>query len=376
MLHTYFADPERATDQELTTEIEIANDSPVISGLLNSISGMLAILNEHRQILALNVSFLKMLGIEDPFETLGLRPGEAVGCIHANKGPCGCGTSKLCSTCGAAIAIVSSLSEDKPAEKICSLTINKGEQEIDLALLVRSQPINIKEQRFLLLFLQDITLQQQRAALENTFFHDVNNMLSTIVMASELLTTNDIDNAKYINAIQKSASRLRDEVAIQRNLLQGESYTYKPFWVEVKPEQIIEELQTFVSILPQAHNKKVHFQLSCKNKSIKTDLSLLLRTLNNMIKNALEATDPGREVKVWLDDDDNNFSFHVWNHIPIPEGIGYRIFQRNFSTKEGDGRGIGTFSMKLFGEKVLGGKIEFTSSQEKGTEFKFTLPLY
>jgi sensor histidine kinase regulating citrate/malate metabolism len=55
----------------------------------------------------------------------------------------------------------------------------------------------------------------------------------------------------------------------------------------------------------------------------------------------------------------------------VPE-ISNRLFQRNFSTKSEAGRGIGTYSMKLFGEKVLGGKVSFTSSEEDGTLFKFS----
>jgi sensor histidine kinase regulating citrate/malate metabolism len=37
------------------------------------------------------------------------------------------------------------------------------------------------------------------------------------------------------------------------------------------------------------------------------------------------------------------------------------------------GRGIGTYSMKLFGEKYLKGKVWFTSSAENGTSFFFEL---
>ena len=109
-MDTYFAPAERANENELVAEIEMVNKNPVMSGLLHSISGLLAILDEHRQIIAFNDSFLKMLGIHDPSEALGLRPGESLQCIHAHEEPGGCGTSKFCSTCGAAIAIVSSLS--------------------------------------------------------------------------------------------------------------------------------------------------------------------------------------------------------------------------------------------------------------------------
>ena len=116
-METYFAEAERASEKELVAEIVTVNNSPVMTGLLHLISGLLLILNVHRQIVSLNSSLLKMLGIEDTSEALGLRPGEALQCIHAHEEPAGCGTTKYCSTCGAAIAIVASLSQDKPAER-------------------------------------------------------------------------------------------------------------------------------------------------------------------------------------------------------------------------------------------------------------------
>ena len=104
-------------------------------------------------------------------------------------------------------------------------------------------------------------------------------------------------------------------------------------------------------------------------------MSLLLRVICNMITNAFESTEENGTVKVLLEQNDNFLSFCVWNWQPIPQDIARRIFQRNFSTKDGAGRGIGTYSMKLFGEQILGGQVSFTTSQKEGTVFRFSLPL-
>ena len=37
--------------------------------------------------------------------------------------------------------------------------------------------------------------------------------------------------------------------------------------------------------------------------------------------------------------------------------------------------GCGTYSMKFFGENILGGKVSFTSSETKSTLFRFSLPV-
>jgi signal transduction histidine kinase len=372
-MDTCFATAERTDKNDLVAEIKIINNNPVMTGLLHSVSGLLAILDEHRQVVALNDSFLKMLGIDDPEKSLGLRPGEALQCIHAHEEPAGCGTTKFCSTCGAAIAIVSSLEQDRPVEKVCALTAKRGEATIDIVLLVRSNPIIIDEKRFLLLFVQDITLQHQRATLERTFFHDINNMLTGLVGTIDLLALQDSES-DIVKMISRSSLRLTQEIKMQKCLLQDANCLYQPVRYKILPKLVIEELQSFFVNHPATLNKNIHFSTSGPNLSVNTDFSLLLRVLCNMITNALEATGENGTVKVWFEQNHNLLSFCVWNDKTIIEDIALRIFQRNFSTKEETGRGIGTYSMKLFGEKYLGGKVSFTTSQEEGTVFKFSLP--
>jgi sensor histidine kinase regulating citrate/malate metabolism len=94
-----------------------------------------------------------------------------------------------------------------------------------------------------------------------------------------------------------------------------------------------------------------------------------------MVINALEATNDNGEIKIWLDYIDDSLIFSVWNQGQIPEETALRIFQRNFSTKKQLGRGIGTFSMKLFGEQILGGDVDFTTSLKDGTIFRFACPV-
>lgn len=372
-METYFAPAGRVNENELVAEIKIVSQNPLVSGLLHLIGGLLAVLDEHRQIIALNNSFLQMLGVVNPEKALGLRPGEALQCIHAHDEPAGCGTTKFCSTCGAAIAIVSSLGQDKPVEKICALSANRGGKEVDIVLLVKSHPIKIDNKKFLLLFLQDISQQQQRAALERTFFHDVNNMLSMLVCATELLVLEE--PSKLAKTILQASLRLTKEVAIQRCLSQSESYDYHPSWLEFTTGQVIEELHSLFANHPAAIGKNISISENYPVVSFTIDISLLLRILCNMIINALEATAENGEVKIWFEHDGDFLSFCVWNVQEIPPDITNRIFQRNFSTKEQAGRGIGTYSMKLLGEKILGGQVSFITSKPEGTIFRFTYPV-
>ena len=373
-METYFASPERADSNLLASEIDIISSSPVMSGLLTSVNGLLAIVNEHRQVVALNDSFLKMLGIDDPSESLGLRPGEILNCIHCNDEPSGCGTTRYCSTCGAAIAMVSSIESGNPSEEICALSARMNNTDVEMVLKVKSQCIDIETRRFILLFLQDITLQMHRAALERTFFHDLNNMIGILSGATELLALES--SSELIDMVQKAVMRLKREVDIQKFLLQGESTDYKIVLQKVTTREIIEELKACFSSHPLCFDRKIEFPENYPDISFSTDVTLLIRVLSNMIINALEATDEEGIIRVSLERLYESLRFSVWNDGEIPPEVAVRIFQRNFSTKGQDGRGTGTYSMKLLGEKILKGKVTFFSSVEEGTTFTVVCPLY
>ncbi len=372
-MKTHFASPERTPVQDLKSEIELISTNPLVSGLLNTANGVLAILDDNRQIVAVNDSFLQMLGIDDPQHSLGLRPGEVLNCVHAHDEEGGCGTSSSCASCGAAVAIVASQEKNEPVERICALAANNGETKTDMALKVRSHPIMIENKRFLLLYLMDITSQQRRAAFERTFFHDINNLLFMLVGESELLYE-DLPSPRTKNILH-AARRLRDEIKLQRILLEEGSFKYFPTKHETSPGLLLAEQESYLVAHPAAYKKTIEFPENCPDVRIVTDLSLVSRVLSNMIINALEATEKNGIVRIRTEVQDGVLSFHVWNAGVIPAKYANRIFQRNFSTKNQDGRGIGTFSMKFFGERILGGKVYFTTSTEKGTRFTFSLPI-
>jgi signal transduction histidine kinase len=372
-MDSYYAPAVRASKHTLEAEIEIVDKSPVVGALLHSVSGLLAVVNEQRQVIALNNTFLAFLGIKNPTKILGLRPGEVIDCIHAFDEPAGCGTTRYCSSCGAAIAMVTSLNNNETTEKICALSANRNGKTTDLALLVKAHPVNIDKKRFLLLFLQDITRQEQHAALERTFFHDINNSVNMLVGISDLL--NEENPGHLADVVHKISLRLVNEITLQRCLSPDRFSDYKPVLLNINIGETLDELQSILSNHPVAGAKKISIDRTCAAAMITSNQSILLRILCNMAINALEATEEYGEVKIWVETNEHAIVFCVWNNLPIPHEIMPRIFQRYFSTKAQTGRGIGTYSMKLFGERYLGGKVNFSSTEADGTVFRFSLPV-
>ncbi|NBD35045.1 MAG: sensor histidine kinase [Chloroflexi bacterium] len=375
-VETYFAPAERAHGDVLQADIEIISQNPVIDTVMHVVGGFVAVLNEHRQILALNKTFLETLDIDNIDHTLGLRLGEAIHCIHACEQPGGCGTSQFCSTCGAAIAMVASLAHNTSEARECVATVRKEGKFVDLYFQVRCCPISFRGQQFLLLFLQDATLQQQQAALERAFFHDINNTIGALVLNSQLLNLqNDREKTSILaKRIKQLAVQLGKEVEIQSVLSHKRSHIYQVMPQRIAIEEMLQEIQGAFANHPVAVGKTLQRPQRTPDVQLVTDATLLRRILMNMLVNAFEATPSGGEVKLWVETSDQSVTFCVWNRQAIPSDVARRVFQRNFSTKAESGRGLGTYTMKLFGETYLGGTVGFTTSDAEGTVFRLCLP--
>jgi hypothetical protein len=53
-METYFAPADRANPADLEKDISFASHNPIIDALMGCVGGLLAVINERRQILALN----------------------------------------------------------------------------------------------------------------------------------------------------------------------------------------------------------------------------------------------------------------------------------------------------------------------------------
>jgi len=122
-----------------------------------------------------------------------------------------------------------------------------------------------------------------------------------------------------------------------------------------------------------AAGKTITVASESDNVAFRSDHSLLLRVLGNMLKNALEATSAGETVTLETNLEENRVEFRVHNPDFMPREVQLQVFKRSFSTK-GKGRGIGTYSIRLFVTRYLGGSVDFESSKERGTTFRVRLP--
>lgn len=372
---TWFAPAERAGSDEVAKMSRIVQENPLFRAILDSIDGYLMILNPQRQVLAMNHQLLNDLKIEDPKCLVGERPGEILCCIHAAKGPGGCGTSKQCATCGAVISIMASQVEGEPVTNECLATVSHGPIEESLEFRVRATPIHIGKNEFTVLVFHDISGDKRRQALERTFFHDIMNTVGGLLGWSSLMQTIDgLDPKEASSRILALSRRLKSEIEEQRRLLNAENGTLVLETQTVRVRDLLAGIRTTFEANDIAKNKRLEMTDAGEDEQIATDPSLLERILTNMTKNAFEAMVDGETVRIEFARKDGRAVFSVSNPGYMPEEVQLQMFKRSFSTKAKSGRGIGTYSMKLFGERYLGGSVSFRSTRDDGTTFWIELP--
>ncbi|HEX7413601.1 MAG TPA: ATP-binding protein, partial [Bacteroidia bacterium] len=108
---------------------------------------------------------------------------------------------------------------------------------------------------------------------------------------------------------------------------------------------------------------------------VKADKDQLLRILNNLINNAVQAIQTSTRGRITLTilKEDANFRVSVAdNGVGIDDAVKQKIFQPNFSTKS-YGTGLGLAMCKRMIEQH-GGTIWFESEQGRGCTFYFTIP--
>ncbi len=360
---------------------ENIKESTFVKKIADTLPCIVLVINDDKEVIYFNQNLPNLLEAENPnidlsddLKIIGKKLGDIFHCINAKRTGKGCGFSDFCGECGIAKSVSQSYTGSADAFFECRISTTENES-FDFQVL--STVYDFNDKRFTFVSLEDISEHKRKEVLEHTFFHDINNLLHIINAYSELLSS-DLDHPskeRFLTSIKTAAQRMKDEIDTHKRIIQAENGSLAVNMTEVNSIEILAELTTLFTKSKTWADKHILIDDNVMIVDFKTDKAILLRILNNMTKNALEASSDCGDVKVncYVKDESIIFNVHNCGYIPYPaQG---QIFQRSFSTK-GKGRGIGTYSMKLFGEKYLNGKVWFESSMQNGTSFNISIPLY
>lgn len=389
-LTTAFAPAPRSAPEEVKRQHALIKGLPQVVRFMDAMPTPSLVLNVQRQIIFANCAFLKLVGVQDAAELVGLRhgeavdcirtavlgqrPGEATRCVHAQESPGGCGTTIFCKNCGAIRAILNSQAGVEDVQE-CRLLRHSGQHTEALDLRVWARPLEVEGTAFTVFTVVDISNEKRRQTLERIFFHDILNTAGGVHGLADLLrdTKDEQELRKLTGLLRLSSERLIDEINAQRMLMAAENndLVVRATAAELLP--LLHEIAAAFRSHEVARDRILRVAPEAQSVTIQTDVTLLRRVVINLAKNALEASRAGETITLNVRHTDDHVEITVHNPAVMSEDIQLQIFTRSFSTR-GPGRGLGTYSAQLLTERYLGGHISFISTASQGTIFIITLP--
>lgn len=369
-LPTDFLPAEKSSLELLELESEEIAGNKLLQACLESMPEFILILNRNRQIIGGNEKFIRTFDLGSMKEILGQRFGDAIACANSIKAPSGCGTSVHCRTCGAVNSIVNCIETDSQSVNDCKLTINANQAA---EFEVTASPLKLGPYEFVILALRDISAEKRKNILERIFFHDVLNTAGGIQGLVSMIADETNTSHEEVRMLLSLTERLIDEIKLQRDLLAAEKdeYLVNPYKFDCR-KFLVEMKQLYIGTqIAKGKNIVVDADYDIP---IYTDKTLLSRIIGNLLKNALEASSAGETVTVTMIELNNTINFSVNNPKVIPQKIQSQMFNRSFTTKSEPGHGLGTYSVKLFTEKYLGGKVSLNSFSPDGTTVYVEIP--
>lgn len=369
-LPTQFLPAERSSPEEIAVERHALESIPLLRELLDSMPQYVLVLDARRQIVFANRAAVQAVGSPER-ALVGLRPGEALGCVRA-KDAGDCGTTEYCRVCGAGRSLLS-IAQGRDDERDCRMIVAPPGKDLDLS--VRVTRLRHRDLTYTILSATDRSGDNRRRALERLFFHDVLNTAGAVRGISELLPkATAAEFTTMCGLLQHASSQLLDQITSQRDLASAESGEYVLHPSPCPMKEFLDTIAQISSTHPVAAGRNIVVAPGAGASAIVTDRGLLMRVVANMLKNALEAEPRGAEIQLGCDARrDGGAEIWVRNPSVMPREVQLQLFQRSFSTK-GEGRGLGTYSVRLLTENYLGGTVAFRSENGFGTEFRVRLP--
>lgn len=208
----------------------------------------------------------------------------------------------------------------------------------------------------------------------NTVIHDFKSPLSGINLASGMVKElhPDEDTVEWCELIQAQAQRMSAMAEECLEFVRGNAVLNK------QPVNIAHALQRFEKLnRVYFQEAQVEFVMQVADVVVNADENKLLRVVQNLVSNAVEAFN-GRgycRVELTASVSEDEVKITIRDNGPgIPEEIKDRLFEAFVTYGKHSGTGLGTAIAKSIID-AHGGQISFQSSCQEGTTFYIGLPL-
>lgn len=223
-------------------------------------------------------------------------------------------------------------------------------------------------------------LEQLRNDLTNMMVHDMKGPLAAIMGNLDMLSYEPFDDTQMeILDLARMASD--DLLRMIMNLLDIDRLEEGRLQLRPEPLRFAEVAGTVRDMFKtQIRLQEVQVQVEDRSDGpFPGDRELMLRVVQNLLKNALSHTPEGGRILMRADEhQDGSVQFEVRDTgVGIPEEVHHRIFKKFMHVRQGQesrtSTGLGLTFCKMAVE-AHGGKIWFESEEGKGATFFIRLP--
>ncbi len=270
-------------------------------------------------------------------------------------------------------AYINKIQRDKAFEALRNAQASLEEQNIELHAAYKK----LKEQNQEL-----IETARIREVVEHISRHDLKTPLNSILGFSQLLLADDElgeETLDCLNYIETAGYQILNMINRTLDIYKMEQGTYSLKPVSIDLSKII--VQMLAELQPLMDHKQVGIDVFFNERplqkndyfSVSGEVSLCRSILENLLKNALEASPSGEKIEVFLQGGNEESVIEIRNHGEVPMAIRKNFFDKYVTANKKNGTGLGTYSAAL-NTKAQKGRIELDCSKQGATSVIVYLP--
>jgi PAS domain S-box-containing protein len=252
---------------------------------------------------------------------------------------------------------------------------------------VNSSVVRFRGKPSIISTFRDITsfveMEISQKDMEKMLRHDMHSRLVAIVgFANRLLDKTELSEAqtKCCRHIQQCGKELERMVNTYLDVVRLEPGSYEPLQERFNFMEIVAQVRRTLRNIADKKNVDIVIIFNKKFYTLEHGLPFigdkiyLQSALDNLVKNAIEASPQNQAVKIKVKHDNERVRVYVHNWGIVPEQIRSRFFEKYVTAGKRNGTGLGTYMAYLV-VTSHGGSISFKSSQDEGTTVKIELPI-
>lgn len=276
------------------------------------------------------------------------------------------------------IVVEMALTKDLLERKLKNLN-----KELDVKVKQRTKELQVANNDLKKALEKEKELNEFKSLIVTNVSHQFKTPLTTINSSAELIDKN-IEMNGDLSRILKHSLRIQNSVKHLNDLLNEILYIDKADSVKISYNPEIINLRKYLEIffddvthgICRKHNLTKQIDLDQVEHYL--DKELFHQVLSNLLANAANYSKDGTIIEVKLKTENGWLNCSVKDYgIGIPKKDQAKLFDRffrgsNIGPKEGTGLGMPIIKKSL---ELQGGELSFDSEIEKGTTFRFKIPV-